>query len=518
MDQFAPATANYNPPATKPTTLADMLGLATSAQGLQQQQQATQTGAMALTINQAKFQEQQGIQKFMADSKNYLDQHGDVDMGRVMKTVPNLFPFLGTELTNHLSEMAKGQSVSMEAKLGLTKAQRGLLADTLTSAANNGAKTLDEFQQAATMLQEANPGVNWKPLTDSYWKTMQLMGVTPDKDISRQIIAGAQTLKGEGTIRISEDRLPHLSPSGQPLIKQTDLVTGQTRIIEDTSDEYASSTQLRPSGGEPANESAVPPSRPPSGKAWDSPWHQEGRGTAYLNIRPGTTLNEITQQAAARSELTQSIQSNRQILGDVETVRNYAPFAITGGLADYKNKLSNWWGSLDKDEKARITKTATDVANKSLARLRGSIYASKSGQSATLLNQIELAIPGLEANPEAIMTVMDQIETAAQYPLLLDRAITASKDTTHRKDQPYIYNDTINRFNEVSDLKTMELASLHERSRNKEEFKGNIKRWVERQGISKEEYHYIEKQYKRLELLLDGDLSGFDKSGKRGGR
>ena len=204
--------------------------------------------------------------------------------------------------------------------------------------------------------------------------------------------------------------------------------------------------------------------------------------------------------------------------GDVETVRNYAPFAITGGLADYKNKLSNWWGSLDKDEKARITKTATDVANKSLARLRGSIYASKSGQSATLLNQIELAIPGLEANPEAIMTVMDQIETAAQYPLLLDRAITASKDTTHRKDQPYIYNDTINRFNEVSDLKTMELASLHERSRNKEEFKGNIKRWVERQGISKEEYHYIEKQYKRLELLLDGDLSGFDKSGKRGGR
>ena len=519
MDQFAPATANYNPPATKPTTLADMLGLATSAQGLQQQQQATQTGAMALTINQAKFQEQQGIQKFMADSKNYLDQHGDVDMDRVMKTVPNLFPILGTELTNHLLEISRNQSISMEAKLGLTKSQRGLLADTLTSAANNGAKTLAEFQQAATMLQEANPGVNWKPLNDSYWKNMQLMGVTPDKDISRQIIAGAQTLKGEGKTRIIEERLPHLSPSGQPLIKQTDLVTGQTRIIADISAQYPSGTQMFPNGRElPTSQSAIPPSRPPSGKAWDSPWHQEGRGTAYLNIRPGTTLNEITQQAAARSELTQSIQSNRQILGDVETVRNYAPFAITGGLADYKQKASNWYNSLNKDERARYTKTATDVANKSLARLRGSIYASKSGQSVALLNQIEIAIPTLEANPEAIMTVMDQIETLAQYPILLDRALTHSIGSTRSEDQVNLYNDTINRLNEVSDLKTMELASLRERSRNSKEFMGNVNRWREGHKIDDAEFHYIKEQYTRLKLLLNGNLIGFEESGKQGGR
>ncbi len=548
MDPYAPATANYQP--QKSMSLPDMLGMAKSVQDyqqtqrlnplvlqreqqaveqarqmnpllLQQQSQAAQTGKMALDIDAAKFNEQHGIQQFMSNKDNYLDRHGDVDMNRVMTTVPKLFPFLGTDLVNKLSEMSKNQSVSQDAKMGLTQKQRGLFANTLIDAANSGATTLDHFKQSTKMLQEAMPGVDFTALANSYWKNLEAMGVGPGKDVRQLMLAGAATLKGEGATRYTEEYLKETSPSGRRLIKITDKYTGKINIVEDTSaDPIQSEISLqtddykgRPIASEiPATLSGdqVPGETSP-GEPWKLGPDVRGRGVTYPE-RPGVTPAVREQQSLERAALTQSIQPSRQILGDVETVRNYIPFAITGGLADWKANLSKWYGALNADEKARFVKTATDVANKSLARLRGSIFAGKTGQSAELLKQIEAGIPGLEANPEAIMIVMDQLETAAHYPILLDRAMQQAVKHTHTKDKPYLYLDTMERFNEVSDLKTLEWAAIHERSRSKEDFLRNAKLWADRQGISREEMDQINKQYTRLELLLDGDILSFEKS------
>lgn len=539
MDPYAPATANYQPPKmTSSMSLADMLGLAKGVQDfqqtqrlnpliLQQQRQAAETGRMALDIDTAKFAEQHGIQRFMSNKDNYLDRNGDVDMNRVMTTVPKMFPFLGPDLVNKLSEMSKNQSVSQDAKMGLTQKQRSLFANTLIDAANSGATTLDHFKQSIQMLQETMPGVDFTTLANSYWKNLGAMGVHPGRDVSQLMLAGAATLKGEGANRYAEEYLKETSPSGRRLIKITDKYTGKIKIVEDTSSEPVEteiSLQTNDYKGRPMvvetpatlSDDQVQAETVP-GEPWRLGPNVQGRGIAYPE-RPGVTPAVREQQSLDRAALTQSIQPSRQVLGDVETVRNYIPFAITGGLADWKTKFSNWYGSLNADEKARFTKTATDIANKSLARLRGSIFAGKTGQSAELLKQIETAIPGLEANPEAIMVVMDQLETAAHYPILLDRAMQQALKHTHTKNKPYLYLDTMERFNEVSDLKTLEWAALHERSKDKVEFLQNAKVWAERHGITPKEQEQIKKQYARLELLLDGDIIGFEQSRPRKGR
>ena len=93
---FTDVASKIQPP--QGMTLADMLNVARGAQAyqqaqqinplaLQQQQQATQSGAVDLTQKQQGFKESQQLQNYFSNPENYM-KNGKIDIETLNRDVP----------------------------------------------------------------------------------------------------------------------------------------------------------------------------------------------------------------------------------------------------------------------------------------------------------------------------------------------------------------------------------------------------------------------------------------------
>ena len=186
------------------SSLADMLGVARGAQAyqqlqqvnpllLQQQQQATRTGEIALTVEEQKDKERRNMQTFFADPNNF-QTNGRVDIDKINKVVPTIAPLTGSEYINKYTTLGNAQTDAIKAKQGLTQDQRSMVAQRFSILGRLGVKDKNAYIAEMDLLKKENPdNPDLSRLIDSY-KTIWENTMQSGDDLPNKAIAGAQTL------------------------------------------------------------------------------------------------------------------------------------------------------------------------------------------------------------------------------------------------------------------------------------------------------------------------------------
>jgi hypothetical protein len=186
------------------SSLADMLGVARGAQAyqqaqqvnpllLQQQQQATRTGEIALTVEEQKDKERRNMQTFFADPNNF-QTNGRVDIDKINKVVPTIAPLTGSEYINKYTTLGNAQTDAIKAKQGLTQDQRSMVAQRFSILGRLGVKDKNAYIAEMDLLKKENPdNPDLSRLIDSY-KTIWENTMQSGDDLPGKAIAGAQTL------------------------------------------------------------------------------------------------------------------------------------------------------------------------------------------------------------------------------------------------------------------------------------------------------------------------------------
>ena len=165
INPITPVATGINPPPQM--SLGDMMNVARGAQAyrqaeqvnplaLQQQQQATRTGQIALSVEEQKNIERQNMQTFFADPNNFQTD-GRIDINKINAQVPKLAPLTGPDYVRNLSDLSTAQTAAEKASMGLTQDNRNLIASTLGVAGRAGVTDPQMAISELKMLVDQNP-------------------------------------------------------------------------------------------------------------------------------------------------------------------------------------------------------------------------------------------------------------------------------------------------------------------------------------------------------------------------
>jgi hypothetical protein len=234
-------------------SLGDMMNLARSAQAyqqteqmnpllLQQQQQVTGTGQIALTLEQQKERERQSMQQFLAKPENYQTK-GRIDIDKLNAAVPSLAPLTGSEYIQKFTTLGQAQTQAIQAKQGLTQEQRNMIAQRFAILGRLGVQDKGAYLAEMDLLKKENPdNRDLADLIDAYKVTWNDIPSGPQ--LPSMAISGANTLltpaqqqeafaPRAGTISSGAATFPTTttaSPAGLPPVQtvgQQPLVTAQ---------------------------------------------------------------------------------------------------------------------------------------------------------------------------------------------------------------------------------------------------------------------------------------------------
>ena len=204
MATFNVPTIGTDVKPVQQSSLADMLGVARGAQAyqqaqqvnpllLQQQQQATRTGEIALTVEEQKDKERRNMQTFFAEPNNF-QTNGRVDIDKINKVVPTIAPLTGSEYINKYTTLGNAQTEAIKAKQGLTQDMRSMVAQRFSILGRLGVKDKNAYIAEMDLLKKENPdNPDLSRLIDSY-KTIWENTMQSGDDLPGKAIAGAQTL------------------------------------------------------------------------------------------------------------------------------------------------------------------------------------------------------------------------------------------------------------------------------------------------------------------------------------
>jgi hypothetical protein len=184
-------------------SLGDMMNLARGAQAyqqtekmnpllLQQQQQATSTGQIALTLEEQKERERMAMQQFLAKPENY-QTNGRIDIDRLNAAVPNLAPLTGADYISKLTTLGNAQTEAIKAKQNLTQDQRNMIGSRFAILGRLGVQDKNAYIAEMDLLKKENPdNPDLARLIDAYKITWNDIPSGPQ--LPSMAIAGANTL------------------------------------------------------------------------------------------------------------------------------------------------------------------------------------------------------------------------------------------------------------------------------------------------------------------------------------
>ena len=184
-------------------SLGDMMNLARGAQAyqqseqmnpllLQQQQQVTGTGQIALTLEQQKERERMAMQQFLAKPENY-QTNGRIDIDKLNSAVPSLAPLTGSDYISKFTTLGQAQTQAIEAKQGLTQQQRNMIGQRFAILGRLGIQEKDAYIAEMDLLKKENPdNPDLAKLIDAYKVTWNDIPSGPQ--LPSMAIAGANTL------------------------------------------------------------------------------------------------------------------------------------------------------------------------------------------------------------------------------------------------------------------------------------------------------------------------------------
>jgi hypothetical protein len=185
------------------TNLADMVNTAAGLQSyqqareinplvLQQQQQATRTGQIALDVEEKKNAERNNVMQFMSNPDNY-QTNGRIDLDKMNKALPAIAPLTHGDVISKFTTLGQAQTQAIEAKQKLTQEQRNMVASRFGILGRMGVQDKNAYLREMDLLKAENPeNPDLHRLIDAYKTTWTDIQSGPN--LPGMAIAGAQTL------------------------------------------------------------------------------------------------------------------------------------------------------------------------------------------------------------------------------------------------------------------------------------------------------------------------------------
>ena len=202
INPITPVATGINPP--QQMSLGDMMNVARGAQAyqqaqqvnpllLQQQQQATRTGQIALSVEEQKDIERRNLQTFFSDPNNF-QTNGRIDINKVNAAVPKFAPLTGADYISKINTLSTSETEALKAKQNFTQDQRQLVGSTLGLLGRAGVVDPNVAIKELRMLSDQNPdNVDLKNLVEkSYVPVLQNM--QPGAHVADVLIKAGQSM------------------------------------------------------------------------------------------------------------------------------------------------------------------------------------------------------------------------------------------------------------------------------------------------------------------------------------
>jgi len=202
INPITPVATGINPP--QQMSLGDMMNVARGAQAyrqaeqvnplaLQQQQQATRTGQIALSVEEQKNIERQNMQTFFADPNNFQTD-GRIDINKINAQVPKLAPLTGPDYVNKITTLSTAQTEALKAKQNLTQDQRQLVGSTLGLLGRAGVTDPNVAIKELQMLVQQNPdNVDLKNLVEKSYMPV-FTGMQAGPQVADSLVKASQSI------------------------------------------------------------------------------------------------------------------------------------------------------------------------------------------------------------------------------------------------------------------------------------------------------------------------------------
>ena len=389
-------------------SLGDMINIARGAQAyqqagqvnpltLQQQQQTTRTGEIALGVEEQKNKERQDMQSFFSDPNNFQTD-GRIDIDKINATVPKIAPLTGADYISKYSTLGQAQTQAISAKQNLTQDQRNMIASRFSILGRMGVQDKNAYIAEMDLLKKENPeNADLGRLVDSY-KTIWQNSIESGPDLPGKAIAGAQTL---------------LSPAQQ----QTALAP----TISTTAEGRTVTTQ--PSVG-----AAAPTATFGVAGGMQAPSQLSGPVGAGAEVAPGMRVpypvrradqpympepTEVKDQAAGQEYRTRLVNAQ----GDLPTGRRNVEEVIkqanllNENLYDFE-KGGGFPGQVGRKIRMAINSADYDILAKDLAKLALSNATAMGGASNTVsgLDMNSVATGTIKMPPEKLVEIARRIQ------------------------------------------------------------------------------------------------------------
>lgn len=184
-------------------SLGEMVNLARGAQAYQQAEQvnpelaqqarqATQTGAISLSLEQQKERERQSITEFLKNPANFQTD-GRVDINKLNEQIPRIAPLTGSDWMQKYTTLGQAQTQAIQAAQGLTQTQREMIASRLALLGRLNVNDKRAYMTELDLLVKENPNnPDLSKLVDSYKTTLDT--VPEGANLPSLAISGANSL------------------------------------------------------------------------------------------------------------------------------------------------------------------------------------------------------------------------------------------------------------------------------------------------------------------------------------
>jgi hypothetical protein len=364
---------------------------------LQQQQQATRTGEIALSVEEQKNKERNNLQTFFSDPENFQTD-GRIDIDKINAVVPKIAPLTGADAISKFSTLGKAQTEAISAKQNLTQDQRNMIGSRFAILGRLGVQDKNAYIAEMDLLKKENPdNKDLGRLIDAYKVTWNEMPSGPE--LPSKAIAGAQTL---------------LSPAQQQTAfaqQAGTLSTGEQIFPTVTTPSVGGMLPRIQMGTQPLADIGLPPTTevidPATGqKRLLGPASQRGGAPLTTGLGPAQTSLLTAGGQTIGTDLQTTVKEAAEAPSRVaifQNIKKFAPDSFTGVGGQRKELAAGILNAIGipayEQEKVNTEELAKNSA----------LLALAGGNTDAARALAEVATPNKKLNEKAILAIADQM-------------------------------------------------------------------------------------------------------------
>lgn len=425
-------------PQTKPTSIADMLNIAGSAQALQQAQQINPlqvqearqrigqaqemnpllvkqqeqvVGKSGIELEQATRtnDEQKALQLFLSNPENWQTD-GRIDTFKLNKAVPAIAPLTGNKFIQELTSLGETQTKNTDALQALSKSQRSIIAGPMGVLGRRGEQDPKVYIEELQHIKETHP--NQKELHKLIdIQIDQLNKSKPNPNVAKSAVAASQFLLNPEQAEAQFASKSGLTDVGSKLVETitTPSVGGNKPAIELTGKgvykEIAPGTKVIAQKNDPYGY--------PEGTQYVVPTGQPANKPLVTGLDPAAAAKLEAEGGAVKSSAEVSTQDWSQTykeskdanntIASLQTIKKLVPDTFTGVGGERKKVIAGLAQAVGIPA-YELETTSTDelMKNTKILQLAG-------GNTDAARQISELANPNVKMTKDAILNVVNQL-------------------------------------------------------------------------------------------------------------